>query len=97
MCGVLPLLCSKSYIFWSKFILNQDDEIALFIPKGYAHGFSVLSEIAVVTYLQSGDFDEISDSAINPMSLDINWKVDEPIISDKDRNAIEFTSFESKF
>ena len=77
--------------------MNQDDEIALFIPKGYAHGFSVLSEIAVVTYLQSGDFNEISDSAINPMSLDINWKVDEPIISDKDRNAIEFTSFESKF
>ena len=88
---------SSNYGSHDSIILNQDDEIALFIPKGYAHGFSVLSEIAVVTYLQSGDFNEISDSAINPMSLDINWKVDEPIISDKDRTAIEFTSFESKF
>tara|TARA_Y100001958_G_C20976162_1_gene369167 strand:+ start:171 stop:707 length:537 start_codon:yes stop_codon:yes gene_type:complete len=77
--------------------LNGDDNLAVFIPEGYAHGFSVLSEYAVVVYLQSKDFDEKHDESINPLSLDIDWMVENPIISEKDLGAVNFVDFDSLF
>ena len=68
----------------------EDDNAAIFIPKGFAHGFSTLSESSTVVYLQSGDYDPSTDAAINPLSLDIDWMVNSPIVSSKDINAIKF-------
>ena len=55
--------------------MSGDDDTALFIPEGYAHGFSVISDVAVVVYLQSDDFNEECDASINPLSLNIDWQV----------------------
>ena len=48
----------------------------------------------MVVYLQSGDFNEEHDMAINPISLGIDWKVKNYILSDKDKDAIPFKEFD---
>ena len=78
-------------------LLNENDKNAIFIPQGFAHGYSVLSKSATVIYLQSGDYNPDFDCSINPLSIDINWHIQNPIISDKDRNSINFKEFKSKF
>jgi len=81
---------SKTFGKFGSKILTEDDNAAIFIPKGFAHGFSTLSESSTVVYLQSGDYDPNTDAAINPLSLDIDWMVNNPIVSSKDINAIKF-------
>ncbi len=88
---------SKEYGKHGSIKLKGNDNLAIFIPEGYAHGFSVLSEYAVVVYLQSKDFDEQYDESINPLSLEIDWMVENPIISEKDLRAVGFAEFDSLF
>ena len=75
--------------------LDDDKNITVLIPKGFAHGFSVLSENATVVYLQSGDFNEASDSGIYCLDLGIDWEVDNPVLSEKDQNLAKFSEYES--
>ena len=88
---------SKNYGKFETISLKHDDKKAVLIPKGFAHGFSVISDEAMVVYLQSGDFNEEHDTAINPISLGIDWKVKNYILSDKDKDAIPFKEFDSLF
>ena len=88
---------SPYYGFYDSIELSEDDDIAIFIPEGYAHGFSVISDIAIVSYLQSGDYNEIYDMSINPLSMNIDWKIRNPIVSQKDLNAVMFKNLKSEF
>mgnify|MGYP001164931792 FL=1 len=75
--------------------LNEKNPVSVLVPKGFAHGFSVLSEKATVIYLQSGKFNEVSDYGISYKSLNIDWEVENPIVSDKDSNLPDFKEFSS--
>ena len=77
--------------------MEDSDNNGLFIPEGFAHGYSVLSDTATVVYLQSGDYSPEHDDSINPLSLDIDWKVEKPTLSEKDSSATVFKEFKSKF
>jgi dTDP-4-dehydrorhamnose 3,5-epimerase len=70
------------------------DNKIIYIPKGFAHGFSVLSEQAFVQYKVDNFFKPEFDSGLkyNDPSLNINWGVDssEAIISDKDNSLPYF-------
>ena len=88
---------SKNYGKFETISLKHDDKKAVLIPKGFAHGFSVISDEAMVVYLQSGDFNEEHDMAINPISLGIDWKVKNYTLSDRDKDAIPFKEFDSLF
>jgi len=77
--------------------LRENDSCGVFIPEGFAHGYSVLSDVAIVAYLQSDNYYEELDESINPLSLNINWKVKNPTISKKDKSAKNFNEFESSF
>ena len=61
----------------------------LFIPKGFAHGFLVLSKITIINYKVDNYFDSNLDCGINynDSSLGIDWSLsnDEIIVSDKDK------------
>lgn len=70
--------------------LNQEDSLSILIPEGFAHGYSTLSENSVVVYLQSGNFNSKFDRSINPLSLDIDWQIKNPKISEKDLFAVKF-------
>lgn len=69
--------------------LSGDNKKQLFIPGGFAHGFSVLSERAVVMYKCDHFYQKESERGIrfDDPQLNIDWKipVDKAIISDKDR------------
>lgn len=64
------------------------------IPEGHLHGFSVLSEYAVVNYLVSTPYSPGGEISVNPFSrsLGIDWKItrEESLLSEKDKNAIDF-------
>ena len=84
---------SKTFGQYASIELQENDDTAIFIPKGFAHGYGVLSKEATVVYLQSGNFDTNNDFAINPLSLGIDWGIKDPKISSKDANAISFQEF----
>lgn len=71
--------------------LSSENHYQLWIPKGVAHGFSVLSETAIVTYKCDAYFNKASESGIYPLdqNLDIDWRIPkaDQILSEKD-NAL---------
>ena len=79
---------SSTYGEWFGVALSAENHTQLFLPKGFAHGYSVLSERAIVQYKV--------DSAYNPQAeigirfddpdLGVDWQVDNPILSEKDQN-----------
>ncbi len=68
--------------------LSADNHKQFFIPRGFAHGFSVLSEKAIFTYKCDNLYHPEADGGIllNDASLGIDWQVpvEQRIISDKD-------------
>ncbi len=69
-------------------VLSSQNHLQLLIPKGFAHGFSVLSEEADVMYKCDALYNKESESGIlfNDPKLGIDWQVeqDKMVVSDKD-------------
>lgn len=67
-------------------ILDAEQNNLLYIPVGFAHGFSVLED-AIFAYKCSNYYHKSSEGGIlwNDPALAIQWKVEQPIISDKDK------------
>lgn len=68
--------------------LSSENKLQILVPKGFAHGFSVLSETVEVLYKCDALYNKQSEQGIlfNDPDLNIDWKVpsDKMIISDKD-------------
>jgi dTDP-4-dehydrorhamnose 3,5-epimerase len=79
---------SSTYGEWFGVVLSADHQTQLFLPKGFAHGYSVLSERAIVQYKVDAPYNPQAESGIrfNDPDLDIDWQVDNPILSEKDQN-----------
>lgn len=86
---------SPTYGRFEAFTLDDCDWTALFVPKGFAHGFAATSERAVMAYFVGTEFDPTLDSGIRWDSLPIDWPVDDPIVSEKDRSLPPFEAFRS--
>ncbi|NMH28392.1 dTDP-4-dehydrorhamnose 3,5-epimerase [Flavobacterium silvaticum] len=71
-------------------LLSEDNQRQFYIPKGFAHGFVVLSETAIFFYKCSDFYNRESEGGIlfNDPALGIDWKLPEAdfILSEKDRN-----------
>jgi dTDP-4-dehydrorhamnose 3,5-epimerase len=74
---------------WTAAVLSADNKRHFWIPEGFAHGFVVLSERALFTYLCTASYDRAADAAIrwDDPRLAIDWPVSAPLLSDKDANA----------
>ena len=91
---------SKTYGQSFSIELSSENNKQLFIPKGFAHGFQVLSKIALVNYKVDEYYNPDSDSGIiwNDKDLSIDWSLDlKPILSAKDLNLISFKELKSPF
>lgn len=79
---------SPTYGQWFSVELNEENHRQFFIPKGFAHGFSVLSETAIFTYKCDDFYHPEADGGIllSDPALGIDWQIPEEmrIISDKD-------------
>lgn len=78
---------SKSFLRKFEIIISSEEPITLFVPPHIAHGFSVLSKTASIAYLVSTEYEPSNEIVIHPLDKDlaIDWKVKQPIISEKDR------------
>ena len=80
--------------------LSADNNIQLYIPKGFAHGFSVLSETAIVCYKCDQYYSAEHESGINPLDEDlkIDWRIskDNLVISKKDTKHQTFKEFKNE-
>ena len=80
--------------------LSGENHLQVYIPKGFAHGFSVLSEEAVFQYKCDEYYAPESEAAIawDDQDLNIDWKVpaEDVVLSQKDRNHPTFNEFISK-
>ncbi len=81
--------------------LSSETKEQFFIPQGFAHGFSVLSETAVVMYKCDNYYSQEAERGIayNDTTLNIDWKIpaDKAIISTKDSILPSFKEAEHNF
>jgi dTDP-4-dehydrorhamnose 3,5-epimerase len=81
--------------------LSGENKRQLFVPRGFAHGFSVLSDSAVFAYKVDNTYAPEYDSGIkyNDKDLHIDWGLTaaEVQLSDKDKNLLFFKDFETPF
>lgn len=82
-------------------VLNDVNKQQFFIPRGFAHGFVVLSESAIFSYKVDNNYSPESEVSIrwNDPELGIDWGIAESelILSEKDSNAGFFTQFTTPF
>ena len=91
---------SKTYGKSFSIKLSSENNKQLFVPKGFAHGFQVLSETAIVNYKVDEYYNPDSDSGLiwNDKDLSINWSIDvKPILSVKDLKLMSFRELKSPF
>ena len=81
--------------------LSEENKRQLLIPKGFAHGFSVLSDYAVFSYKCDNLYEPSSERGINFLdkTLNIDWQIDmsKAIISTKDKVNPSFENAEINF
>lgn len=79
---------SATFGQWYGVELNAEEKTQFFIPKGFAHGFSVLSETAIFAYKCDDLYNPALERGImyNDPTLNIDWKIpaEKAIISEKD-------------
>jgi dTDP-4-dehydrorhamnose 3,5-epimerase len=80
-------------------LLSEENQLQLYIPEGFAHGFAALEENTVFAYKCSKNYHKDSERALlfNDKDLNINWNIETPIVSDKDLQAMRFADFVSPF
>ena len=92
---------SPTFGEWFGIELNDKNKKQLFVPRGFAHGFSVLSETAIFTYKCDNLYKKKAERSINPFDteLNIDWHLEnsQQIISEKDRQAPAFKNAEMNF
>ena len=81
--------------------LTEENHRQFFIPRGFAHGFAVLSDVAVFQYKCDNYYHPEADGGISIVdpSLGIDWRmaIGEAILSDKDRRHPRLEEFETPF
>lgn len=79
--------------------LTEENFLMLWVPPGFAHGFSTLANNTIFSYKCSNVYNKESEGGIlfNDPSLNIDWEVDNPILSPKDLVLPSFADFKSPF
>lgn len=79
--------------------LTEDNFKMLWIPPGFAHGFSTLKDNTIFAYKVTNVYNKESEGCIkwNDPILNIDWQLENPSISAKDEAGENFESFKSLF
>ncbi len=91
---------SSSFGKWVGETLTNENRKMLYVPQGFAHGFSVLSEVAeVVYYCTESEYSPESERGIvfNDSFLNIDWMVENPSVLEKDLQLPSFAEAEMNF
>ncbi len=90
---------SKTYGQHFDIVLSEINKTMLWIPPGFAHGFLTLEDNTIFSYKCTNIFNKASEDTIvwNDKTLNIQWGVDNPTLSEKDKTGKRFEDFESIF
>lgn len=80
-------------------VLNAKEQVMLWIPPGFAHGFLSLEDNTILSYKCTKVYNRESESGLlyNDADLNIVWNCENPIVSEKDKKLFNFKSFISSF
>lgn len=78
-------------------VLSDRNGYILLIPKGCAHGFLSLENETIMTYMQTTMYAPENDSGVRYDSFGFDWKVDFPIVSERDMSFAVFADFKTPF
>lgn len=80
---------SPTFGQWTSALLSADNKRQMWIPEGFAHGFAVVSETALLSYLCTAVYDRAADAAVrwDDPAIGIDWPISEPQLSAKDAAA----------
>lgn len=80
---------SPTFGQWTSVEISADNRTQVWVPPGFAHGFSVLSDEADFMYACTGYYVPECEHSIrwNDPAIGIDWSIDEPLLSPKDANA----------
>lgn len=88
---------SPSFGKYVCFELDGEIPKAVYVPVGFAHGFHVLSDSALMQYKVSKVFDKDCDTGIFYNSFEFAKDIINPILSDRDKTFVNFNEFNSPF
>jgi dTDP-4-dehydrorhamnose 3,5-epimerase len=83
---------NKEYGKFFRTILSSDNNASIYIPGGYAHGFLVLSEFAIVLVYMTSSYNSKYEDGVHYNSFGYKWPINKPILSEKDNNLKKFKS-----
>ena len=80
---------SPTFGEWEGHLLDDESHRQVYVPVGFGHGFLVLSDVADVAYLCSSTYDPATESGIawDDPDVGVEWPVEEPLLSERDRTA----------
>ncbi len=86
---------SKTFGKYFSITLSENENISLYIPEGFAHGFCSLSDNTIMHYKCTNYRDQSSETGIiwNDYEINIKWPIKNPILSPKDKSNISFKNF----
>lgn len=87
-------LDSPTFGKYASVILNDENKKQFWVPPGFAHGFLVLSDTVDFEYKCTNYYDSNDEGIIlwNDEQLNIDWPIKNPLLSEKDRNALGIES-----
>ncbi len=90
---------SPTYGKHFKVELTEDNFLMLFIPKGFAHGFATLQDNTIFSYKCSDTYHPETEGGLqwNDREIGIEWGIENPILSEKDKKYEPFSLFISPF
>ena len=90
---------SSTYGQYFSIELSSENKTMFWLPPGFAHGFVTLEDDTIFTYKCTGVYNKESEEALLwcDNDLKIDWGIDNPTISDKDKIAPHFSKFISQF
>ncbi|WP_177419174.1 dTDP-4-dehydrorhamnose 3,5-epimerase [endosymbiont of Lamellibrachia barhami] len=86
---------SPTFGQWASVSLSSENRRLIYIPEGFAHGFCVTSETALFSYKCTDRYNPGAEGSIlwNDPDLAIDWPIDSPELSAKDRQGIRLKDF----
>ena len=90
---------SPTFGKWIAQILSAENRKILYVPVGFAHGFCVTSEVAEIVYMATEEYAPTYEAGVlwNDPTLQIDWPIPEPQLSDRDKGWPRLTDADPHF
>jgi dTDP-4-dehydrorhamnose 3,5-epimerase len=90
---------SPTYGKYFSIELNEQNKTMFWVPAGFAHGFLTLQDNTIFHYKCTNYYNKESEACVlwNDKDINVNWNVENPLLSAKDIEGIPFKEFVSPF